>query len=403
LDATIGQLQQEQNTARLDTGARGRVRVAYCLDSFSIGGTELNAVRTAEALDPARIELQVFYLRGDGPLRSRYEQLGVRMTHVPIRNLYSPQTAAQGVRLAGLLRRENIDVMHSHEIYCNIFAVPWTRWLSTCRIIASRRWGHTASSAKLAMLNRWSCRLAHRVLANSNAGSELVAGEGVPRGKIVEVPNFLEDTAFEVAESAARSAKRRSWGLPEGAFTIGIIARLAPVKNHKLLLDALARLDPRFYLVAIGDGPCRAELEAHARKLGIEGRVRFIGEVFPANTLHQCFDVSVLCSLSEGFPNSLIEAMAAGTPVIATPVGGVTDVVKDGVTGLLVPLDDPGRLADALRKLQADSELGSRLGRAALDAVRARYHRDVVINKLTLLYESLAISSPIAAAPHASR
>src|SRR5205809_4614834 len=107
-----------------------RIRVAYCLDSFAIGGTELNAVRTAEALDPDRIELCIFHLQTHGPLRSRYERLGVRMTHVPIPNLYSPRTALQGIRLAGLLRRWNVDLVHSHDIYCNIFMVPWARMLT---------------------------------------------------------------------------------------------------------------------------------------------------------------------------------------------------------------------------------------------------------------------------------
>src|SRR6266513_967359 len=149
------------------------IRVAFCLDSFAIGGTELNAVRTAEALNPNRIDLRIFHLQTRGPLRSRYERLGVRMTHVPIPNLYSPRTAVQGVRLATLLRRENVDVVHSHDMYCNIFAVPWARLLSTCSIIASRRWGRKASRQKLAMANRWSSMLAHRVLANSNGVGEL--------------------------------------------------------------------------------------------------------------------------------------------------------------------------------------------------------------------------------------
>ena len=90
-----------------------RIRVAYCLDSFTIGGTELNAVRTAEALDPDRIELCVIHLQTHGPLRSRYERLGVRMEHLPIPNLYSPRTAVQGIHLARLLRRWNVDVVHS--------------------------------------------------------------------------------------------------------------------------------------------------------------------------------------------------------------------------------------------------------------------------------------------------
>ena len=368
-----------------------RIRVAFCLDSFAIGGTELNAVRTAEALDPDRIELSIFHMQTHGPLRSRYERLDVSMTHVPIPNLCSPRTAVQGMRFARLLRRRNIDVVHSHDIYCNIFAVPWARVLSRCFIIASRRWWYEVPRPELVMLNRWSSLLAHRVLANSSGVAELLAREeGVPRKKIVEIPNFLAESAFELADEVVRVAKRRAWGLPDGAFAVGIVARLSPVKNHALLLKAVAQLDTRFHLIVIGDGPSRNQLEELARKLRIEARVHFVGEVVSPDNLHQFLDISVLCSLSEGFPNSLIEAMAAARPVIATPVGGVTDAVTHGVTGILVPVDDPAPLVDALRMLEADSLLRTRLGEAGREAARMKFRREIVIEKLSALYETLA-------------
>lgn len=348
-------------------------------------------MRTAEALDPERIELCVIHLQTHGPLRARYEQLGVRMKHLPIPNLYSPRTAVQGVHLAALLRRWNVDVVHSHDIYCNIFAVPWARVLSRCSTISSRRWLYEAPRPGLVTVNRWSSVLAHRVLANSAGVAGLLAREEkVPRQKIVEIPNFLAQAAFSFADAAARDAQRRSWGVPEGAFAVGCVARLSPVKNHALLLEAAARLDARFHVVLVGEGPSRTGLEQSARRLGIESRVHFAGEIVSPYNLHQFFDASVLCSSSEGFPNSLIEAMAAARPVVATPVGGVIDALTHGVTGLLVPVDDPLALADALRRLEADPMLRMRLGQAGRDAVRAKFRQDIVIEKLSALYETLA-------------
>lgn len=375
-----------------DTAQPRRVRVAFCLDSFAIGGTELNAVRTAEALDPNRFELCVFHLQTHGLLRSRYERLGVRMTHFPIPNLYSARTAIQGVRLARLLRRWDVDVVHSHDIYSNIFAVPWARTLSRCSIIASRRWWYEVPRPELVTVNRWSYLLAHRVLANSSEIAGLLAREERVRlEKIVEIPNFLEESAFDTIDDVQRVAQRRAWGLPDGTFAIGMIARLRPVKNHSLLLRAAAHLDPRFHVVLIGEGPLRAELEEAARQLRMESRVHFAGEMMSAHNLNQFFDVSVLCSLSEGFPNSVIEAMAAAKPIVATPVGGVTDAVTPDVTGILVPVDDPVSLANALRKLEADASLRHRLGQAGREAVRSRFHREIVIEKLSTLYERLAV------------
>lgn len=375
------------------------VRVAFCLDSFAIGGTELNAVRTAEAFDPERIELSVYHLQTHGPLRPRYERLGIRMTHVPIPNLYSPRTFVQGAHLAKMLRSGNVDVVHSHDIYCNIFMVPWARIFTQCSTIASRRWWYEAPRPELVGVNRLSSLLAHRILANSSGvAGLLVREERVPLEKIVEIPNFLAPGAFEAIGSAELAAQRRAWGLPDGAFVVGIIARLSPVKNHALLLEAAARLDDRFHVMIIGDGPSRGEIENLARKLQIDSRVHFAGEVVSHRNLHQFLDVSVLCSLSEGFPNSVIEAMAAARPVVATPVGGVIDAVTDGVTGILVSVDDPAPLADALLRLVADSSLRDRFGVAGRAVVQAKFTQEIVIERLSSLYESLAGRRPPAPA-----
>ena len=378
-----------------DMVASRPIRVAFCLDSFEIGGTELNAVRTAEALDPNRIELSIFHLQTHGPLRSRYERLGVRMTHVPISNLYSIRTALQGMRLAKMLRDANVDIVHSHDIYCNIFVVPWARIFTPCSIIASRRWSYYAPRAGLARINRLSAQFAHHILANSSGvANALAVEEGVPRKKIVEIPNFLETNAFVAVSPADRAAQRRAWGVPDGAFSIGIVARLRPVKNHVLLFKAASQLNDRFHLMIVGDGPLRAELENLARELGIESRVHFAGEVVSDRNLHQFLDVSVLCSLSEGFPNAVIEGMAAGRAVVATPVGGVIDAVTNGVTGLLVPVDDPAPLADALLSLEADSSLRARLGNAGRETVKAKFSQEFVIEKLSSLYETLSGRHP---------
>ncbi|RIZ69978.1 MAG: glycosyltransferase [Methylococcales bacterium] len=368
-----------------------RVRIAYCIDSFDIGGTELNAVRTAEALDPERFELCVAHLQADGPLRERYEKLGVHMVHFPIPNLYSPQTVRQGVRFARFLRDWDADISHTHDIYSNIFYVPWARLTGKCRVIAGRRWWYDAPRPGLIPLNRWSYRLAHRILANSGEVAKLLAREeGVSLDKIVEIPNFLAKTAFDRLDEASRIAQRRAWGVPDGAFAIGIVARLAPVKNHALLLLAVEQLAPRFHLVLVGDGPSRSELSKLAHQLNIEHRVHFAGEVISPLNLHQFFDASVLCSLNEGFPNSVIEALAAARPVVATAVGGVIDVVTDGVTGILVSLGDPARLAGALQLLEADPLLCIRLGESGREAVREKFHQDIVIGELSTLYEALA-------------
>jgi glycosyltransferase involved in cell wall biosynthesis len=380
-------------TSYVASGALGlasAVRVGYCVDSFGIGGTELNAVRTVEALDRRRFQVTVFHLHETGPLRARYEALGLQLVHLPIGRLYSPRTAGQGVRFLRLLRREGIEIVHTHDVYTNIFAAPWAR-LAGCRVIASRRWLDAVPRTGLVPLNRWSYRYAHRVVVNSSMVAQLMVDtERVPAARMVELPNFLEERAFHHVAAEARSARRHGWGVPQGAFVIGTVARLAPVKNHAMVLRALQRLDEDVHLVLVGAGPSRRALEDLARELHVDRRVHFTGALVEAENLHQFFDVSVLSSRSEGFPNAVIEALAAGCPVVATPVGGVPEVITDRQTGLLVPVDQHAALAASVQELRRDAALRRRLSEAGPVLVRRNYHQTVVIARLEALYRDLA-------------
>jgi glycosyltransferase involved in cell wall biosynthesis len=366
------------------------VRVGYCIDSFDIGGTELNALRTLEALDRQRFAVTVFHFHRTGPLRPRYEALGVELVHLPIGPLYTPRTAVQGMRFLRLLRRRRIQLVHTHDLYTNIFAAPWAR-LAGCRIIASRRWLDSTPRPGLLRLNRWSYRFAHRVVANSALTTRaLVDQERVPAARVVELPNFLEERAFRRLTAEARDARLRGWGVPQGAFVIGVVARLAPVKNHAMLLRALPQLDQQVHVVLIGAGPSGAALAELARELRVESRVHFTGELLEPTNLHQFFDTSVLCSRSEGFPNSVIEALAAGCPVVATPVGGVPEVIVHQRTGLLVPVDDVEALAASLEQLRRDAGLRAQLSEAGRSCVSIKYHQNAVIAQLEALYQDLA-------------
>src|SRR5579859_6591928 len=188
---------------------RNRIRIGYCIDGFAVGGTELNAVRTLEALDHERFEFTVFHFHKDGALRSRYEAAGVRMVHMPLSRLYAPSTLRQGWRFAQLLGKSGIQVVHTHDLYTNIFAVPWARAAGR-RAIASRRWLFDAPRPGLVPLNRWATRLASRVLANSEAVAQVLAGEGIAAQKIARIPNFVGSRAFVRLDEAARSAQRAS-------------------------------------------------------------------------------------------------------------------------------------------------------------------------------------------------
>jgi glycosyltransferase involved in cell wall biosynthesis len=161
-----------------------------------------------------------------------------------------------------------------------------------------------------------------------------------------------------------------------GVRLIGCVGRLVPVKGISYLIAALPeiiRAVPSAQLVVVGDGPERDPLERQARHLGMAGQVRFVGWRSDLERIYPDLDVVVLPSLREGTPVVLIEAMAAGRPVVATRVGGVPDVVADGDTGLLVPSRDPRALAEAVAKILQGTLLARRLGDAGRVSVITRF------------------------------
>ncbi len=370
-----------------------RTRVMFCIDNMQIGGTELNAVRTAERLDRARFDLSVICLQETGPLMARYEAAGIPVVPFPIKHLYGLNAVRQGLRLTALLKRRHVDIFHAHDFYSNIFGTTWARFAGTPVVIASRRWWAWPPRRSQRFVNRVASRLAYRVLANSwTIRDMLCATEGFPAEQVVVIPNFVDDQAVAPLASQERARLLRALGVPRGARVVGTVATLSAVKDHAILLRAAALLAPEWpdvHVVFVGDGPCRAALQALAIRLGLGERVHFAGLREDGPQLHQLFEISVLCSLSEGFPNTLIEAMAQRVPVVATDVGGNRDAVTDGVTGLLVPTADPVRLAGALGSLLSDRARRRAMGIAARRDVYQRFGATRVIASLEALYISL--------------
>ncbi|MEO6445712.1 MAG: glycosyltransferase [Gemmatimonadaceae bacterium] len=368
----------------------GRLRVVYCLDSFDVGGTELNAIRTIEQIDRDQFDVSFVALSNRGSLAERVRAAGVPIHEFPIRSLVSPDTVRTGLRLARFLRAQRADVLHAHDIYSNIFAVPWARVAGVPLVIASRRWWHAVVRPIHLRMNRLTYRMAHRVLANSESVGRLVEEEGVPPGRVVVLPNFVEDYAFEPPAAEQLALWRRELGLGEGDEVVGIVANLHPVKDHASLLRAVALVAPRrpsLRLVLVGDGSERTALESLAGELGIGDRVRFAGRRPQRPTMHGLFDVSVLSSLGEGFPNSIVEAMAAGRPLVATAVGGVVDVVEHARTGLLVPPGVPAEMAAGIERLLSNPAEAGAMGRAGRERARTVFHADTVMARLADLYK----------------
>ena len=394
--ATVNAVSIPSPVARL-AGQRERVRVVFVIDNMRFGGTELNAVRTAERLDRGRFDLRVVCLGDPGPLTERYRAMGVPVVGFRLRSLYGASMLTAGLGFARYLRREGVQIVHAHDMYSNIFATIWARVARTSAIVASRRWWHSLPNRKLQLGNRAAFRLADAVLANSPEVARSVREEaGIAAGKVTTVTNFVDEAAFAAPGTLELAATRRAWRVPAGSVVVGCVARLDPVKDHATLLRSVQVLRARYptlHLVLIGDGPERETLEALTGALGLEDAVTFVGEVRDGRNHHHGFDISVLSSHSEGFPNTLVEAMAAGRPVVATAVGGSVDAVVEGETGLLVRPGSPEQLADSLARLIESPALRQRLGDGGRARAAALYGARDTVARLERMYDDLLTSA----------
>ncbi len=331
------------------------------------GGTERQFAVMAEALShgPFRVETGCLQRRG-----SFFDNLP-EIQEFPLGGSFASWRAQRSrLALARHLRSRKIAVAHSFDFYTNLMLLPTARLAGIPVVIGSmRQLGDRLSPAQtraLAWALRW---FPDRIVCNSRAAAARLIELGIPARKPVVIPNALPDECFATASPA----------LPRAAKTlrIGLVARMnEKVKNHPALLRATAVLReefPEMEVILAGDGQLRPDLEKMTVDLGIAGNVRFLGERRDIPAVLASLDISVLVSLSESMPNAILEAMAAGLPVVSTRVGGSPEVVRQGETGFLVDSGNDTQLVDALRTLLRDESLRQQFGGQGREAARAQF------------------------------
>jgi glycosyltransferase involved in cell wall biosynthesis len=228
-------------------------------------------------------------------------------------------------------------------------------------------------------------------VANSNAvRDDYVEHWRFPARKVTTIPNPVETRAWPFRDTLLRSQMRTELGLADRHVAIGLVARLVAQKGHKYLFDAFAQVSaayPDAVLVLVGEGELLAELQAYARQLNIIERTRFLGLRHDVPRLLQAFDLFCFPSLFEGMPNVILEAMAAGLPVISTTVAGATELVVPGATGWLTPIADSTALAKALREALGDRDRLLTYGQAGRHRVEQDFDLPLIMRRYLDFYD----------------
>jgi glycosyltransferase involved in cell wall biosynthesis len=235
------------------------------------------------------------------------------------------------------------------------------------------------------------------VVANSAAVAEhAIERQGVDSSKVRIIRNGVERAGL--VSAAERASKRAAMGVVGEAVVLGAVANYRDVKRLDILVETvaiLAREGVPVRLELIGDGPLRPELERQVNELGLQGSVCLHGSVLDPESVYHALDVVVQSSVREGLPNALLEAAAAGCAIVATAAGGSAEIVVDGQTGLLVPINDRQALTTALRRIATDADLRQRLGAAAREHVERVFGMDRFVAEFADLYESLAVAKRV--------
>jgi glycosyltransferase involved in cell wall biosynthesis len=358
---------------------RPQIPVAIFLTSFDAGGTERQMTELIRRLDDRRFVVHAVCLRREGAWLPRVTERAASVVEFGIEGFARPNTFRQLLRFASWCSQERIAVVQTCDFYSNVFGLPGAFLGGVPVRLGSRRELNPDKSAARIRLQRLAYAFAMRVVANSSASAGFVVNEGIARSKVAIIPNGLEAKAFRPSA-------------PRGRVTrVVTVANLRPEKGHETLIAAaalLARSCPDLRYLIVGDGARRHELEALARVKGVDRIIEFAGHREDVPELLAASDVFVLPSMSEAFPNSVIEAMAAGLPVIASSVGGLLDLIEPTRTGLLVPPGNAGKLAAALKRLHDDPQRAAAMGAEARRDVLSRYSFDRMVLAFEELYET---------------
>jgi L-malate glycosyltransferase len=366
------------------TSSDSLVRLFLMTNNFETGGSERQFSVLAQNLRPEQFQVHLGCIENTGPFAKDFGEVPEFWLGS---NLYGLKSWWTRLRLSGSLRRQHIQIAHAFDFYTNLTLIPAARFARVPVVIGSQRQLGDLLTPRQFRAQAAAFRWCDAVICNSQAAADRLAADGLAREKLVVIGNALPAAAF-VSVPAALPQKPLS-GTP-GSLRVGMVARMnARYKNHSGFLRIAKRINqrmPSVEFVLAGDGPLRAELEREAQTLGIGERVVFLGDRRDIPAVMASLDVVVLTSDSESLSNVILEAMAAGLPVVAYNVGGNAELVshEDGERqrGNLLSAGDEEGFAAAVERLLATPSMRAQFGRNArkfaeenfsLERVRARY------------------------------
>ena len=361
------------------------IPILLMVRELDMGGCERDLTKVAIGLDRSLFTPFAGCFHPNGMRAAELRAAKVPIVQFPVTSFASRSTLKVARQFGQFVADNKIQIVHSFDVPTNIFTVPSARHYKVPVVIASHFWLMDLIPPVHRNMHRMVDLLAHRIVVNSAAVGRSL--EGVASSKIYLSHNGVDTRSFFPAPAK---------DLPEflqGSLVIGTLCVLRSEKRLDLLIDAFERIHnnrPDAKLLIVGSGAMLPLLQERCRALGIEKFCMFEPAVADAANWMRMVDVFVLTSESESFPNAVLEAMACGRCVVASDVGGVSELVKDGVNGLTFPAKDLDALTERLQRVVDDSALRGKLAAEAVRTAREEFNIELAVKRLQDLYLSMA-------------
>jgi glycosyltransferase involved in cell wall biosynthesis len=380
------------------------LHITHVVLSLDVGGLERVVLSLVKEAVRAGNRVSVLCIERPGKMADRAVELGATVHCVD--KPPGVKLATVG-KVAAFLEQAKPDVVHTHQIGALFYAGPAARRVRRGKVpivVHTEHGKHFEGRRRNRWLGWWAARSAQRVFCVSADIARSLELRGVAKGpKVMVLANGIETSLFEQPRDGA--ALRRSLAIPLAAPVIGTVGRLAEVKRQDVLLQGCAKIRGHVggelpHVLLVGGGPLEGELKKLAGELGMEKRVHFTGNTPTPEKYMAIMDVFALTSRSEGMPLVVLEAWAAGLPVVASRVGGLPEMIEEGVTGVMFESLDDAALATRLEELLEDREAAAQMGAAGQQHVRKHFDVSVMAANYERHYrELLGQESDKAAAP----
>lgn len=367
-----------------------KIQILYTIPNFITAGSGQVLFNILTRLDPSRFSPTICVQKKGGVFDVELERRGYNVLEQPFSVPAKPYISLplRALKVAEKFREFHFDLWHSFH-YSDDYSEP-----IIARLSGARGWIYTKKSMMWGS-RAWMLRslLATRIVADNREMPLLFFNKYGLAKKTRVIPHGIPLAEFSPANMGSRHLRDR-YGIPSEAFLVGCVAHLVPVKGHSILIEAISNLD-NVYLFLAGrplDETYADQLHAQVSGLGLSQRVHFLGNLEDIPDFLSQMDILVLPSKNEAFGVVLIEAMACGKPCIASDISGPRQIIEDGVSGFLVPPEDPKTLAEFIGRLHRDMSLRLRMGSAARNRAVDYFNIDREVLAHEALYEELMTS-----------